>query len=146
MHGWAGIIGGIVSTICCAFAEENFGSRYSDYFYSPHDQEVRSGRMQAGYQLATLGLSLGLAIFGGLLAGFIATRPIFGTVDTLFSDLDHWHEVEPPTDDDLHFGQEDNYNLKERKEGGERGDGARLNQRDNDFETHNERFQGGPDE
>lgn len=48
-HGWAGIIGGFTSTISCALAERNFGTRYNDYFYSDADGEVREPRHQAGY-------------------------------------------------------------------------------------------------
>jgi len=49
IHGWSGIIGGFVSTISCALAERNFGTRYDDYFYSPADGAVRGHRAQAGY-------------------------------------------------------------------------------------------------
>ena len=103
IHGWAGIIGGFVSTISCAFAETNFGDRYPDYFYSKASGALRTHREQAGYQLASLGVSLGLALFGGLVAGFIASRSFFQAPHELFDDTEHWHEVEPPTDDDLHF-------------------------------------------
>mmetsp|Transcript_9161 Transcript_9161/g.6912 ORF Transcript_9161/g.6912 Transcript_9161/m.6912 type:complete len:153 (-) Transcript_9161:58-516(-) len=116
MHGWAGIIGGFTSAITIGFADENFGDRYNDMFYSPHDQAVRSTARQAGMQLATLGLSLGIAIFGGAFTGLIASRPWFGTVKELFSDTEHWRDVEPPTDDDLYFARETQHEAMEEKE------------------------------
>ena len=49
MHGWAGIIGGLVSAIVISFADETFGSRYDEYFYDAGTQTVRSTSVQAGY-------------------------------------------------------------------------------------------------
>jgi hypothetical protein len=66
-----------VSTISCALAERNFGDRYPDYFFSAAAGRVRTHREQASYQLASLGVSLGLALLGGLVAGFISSRSFF---------------------------------------------------------------------
>jgi len=74
IHGWGGIIGGFVSVISCSLAQRNFGDRYDEYFYSPAADRVRTPREQASYQLATLGVSLGLAILGGLIGGLVASR------------------------------------------------------------------------
>lgn len=52
-----------------------------------------------------MGVSLGLAIVGGLIGGLIASRPYFDPPKHLFDDVEHWHDCEPPTDDDLHFGK-----------------------------------------
>jgi hypothetical protein len=38
---------------------------------------MRTGAQQAGYQLAALGVCLGIAISGGLLTGFITSREWF---------------------------------------------------------------------
>lgn len=76
-HGLPGIIGGIASTISISLADKNFGDRYESWFYSTGDEEVLSASTWAGYELATLALSMALALFGGVLAGLIASRGFF---------------------------------------------------------------------
>ena len=94
-----------MSTISCALAEHNFGPRYNEYFYSPAAGAVRTHREQAGYQLASLGVSLGLALLGGIVAGFICNLSFFQAPDLLFDDTENWAEVEVPMEDDLHFAK-----------------------------------------
>jgi len=94
-HGLPGIMGGLVSVISCALAQHNFGDRYPDFF-TTNGGAVQGHRTQASYQLATLGTSLGLAIAGGLLAGFIASLPFFQPPKELFDDRENWCECQPP--------------------------------------------------
>ena len=46
---------------------------------------------------------MGLALFGGFLTGFITSQGYFDPPKHLFDDMEHWHDVAVPTDDDLHF-------------------------------------------
>ncbi len=47
-------------------------------------------------QMAALGVSVGIAISSGLLAGFIASRPIFRAPSVLFDDRDNMVGVKYP--------------------------------------------------
>jgi len=56
--------------------------------------------------LASLGISIGFALFGGFIGGVICSRSWFHPLkaDELFDDRVNFHECEPPEDDDdLHF-------------------------------------------
>jgi len=57
---------------------------------------------------------LGLAILGGLVAGLVCQLSYFEPPKHLFDDTEHWHEVEPPTDDDLHFADKHKLHHGER--------------------------------
>jgi hypothetical protein len=65
-----GIIGGITSAIVASRGADNFGDNYNNQFL----EVGRSASAQGGYQLASLALTLGLAISSGLFAGFITSR------------------------------------------------------------------------
>ena len=45
-------------------------------------------------------MTLGISLIGGLLTGFITTRPWFGKMPRLFHDEDYFHGVEVPVDED----------------------------------------------
>lgn len=55
--------------------------------------------MQALYQLAALGSTLGIAIVGGLVVGFLVAKVDFASqelsAEHLFEDAVFWHEVKP---------------------------------------------------
>ena len=56
--------------------------------------EGRTALEQSGYQLAALGVTLGVAIVGGLITGFILKLPIFEQIQDqpqLFDDEAAWH-------------------------------------------------------
>jgi len=55
-----------------ARARDNFGNKYGT-IYTLDDQSMRTVHEQAGFQLAAIGLSIGLGVFGGLVAGFITS-------------------------------------------------------------------------
>jgi ammonium transporter Rh len=87
LHGMPGLIGGFVSAIVASRGEGNFGPMFSTYFKLGRDAQT-----QAGFQLAGTFLSLGLAIFGGLLTGYLTSRPWFQPPPeyALFDDRYHW--------------------------------------------------------
>jgi hypothetical protein len=39
-------------------------------------------------------MTLGIAILGGVVGGYITTTPFFQPPDVFFHDDEHWHEVE----------------------------------------------------
>lgn len=109
-----GILSGLASAVVAGLAtNENYYDRL--YFFFPsripvvnsteyHNQGLAStihakgglGRTageQAGYQLAALGVTLGIAIFGGALTGSIMRLPLFQQIDKeefLFDDDPNW--------------------------------------------------------
>jgi ammonium transporter Rh len=85
LHGMPGVIGGITSAIIVSFAEDNFGEKYYEGSFGI---DGNSPSTAAGYQLAALALSLGLAIGGGLFTGFITSRQWFQPLkpEELFDD------------------------------------------------------------
>jgi ammonium transporter Rh len=87
LHGMPGLIGGFVSAIVASRGEGNFGAAYTLYY-----KQGRDAQTQAGFQLAGTFLTLGIAIFSGLLAGYITSRPWFQPppVIALFDDRYHW--------------------------------------------------------
>ena len=90
LHGIPGVIGALISAIIAYRTGTNFGSDLSSIY--PYQALNRTPEDQAGYQLAGLGICLGIAIGGGLLTGFIASREWFmpPPVDALFDDKHHW--------------------------------------------------------
>ncbi len=71
-----GVIGGLVSAIIASRGQGNFGDNFSNIFLA----EGRSAEANAGYQLAGLALTLGIAISGGLFTGWFTSREIFQPV------------------------------------------------------------------
>jgi ammonium transporter Rh len=99
LHGMPGIIGGFVSAIAAGFSGRNFGTGSAAYDHQfPEGGDGRSPRTQAAYQLATLGVTLGIAVFSGVIAGYITTSSFFQPPTTFFHDDEHWHEVEVETE------------------------------------------------
>lgn len=95
LHGIPGILGAIVSAITCAGAGRNFDSNYaSESSIFVDAQHGRTPSQQAGYQMASIGVTLGLAILGGIVGGYITTRSFFQPPTVLFHDSIHFHEAE----------------------------------------------------
>ena len=84
-------MGGLISAVMVELADgdDQFGTQFNSYFF-----ETRTPREQAGYQLAGLGLTLGIGIVSGVLGGFIASRQFFEPPKELFDDTEHWHDNE----------------------------------------------------
>ncbi|XP_046657634.1 ammonium transporter Rh type A-like [Daphnia pulicaria] len=116
LHGMPGVIAGIVGAITASVAtQEEYGySLYRqfsaraplagtpEFIELEHHVEHlhagldRSASMQGGYQIATLFVTMAVAISGGLVTGFILRLPIFGKVpwDHLFDDELSWEVPE----------------------------------------------------
>lgn len=94
LHGMPGIIGGITSAIVASKGVGNFGDNYkAQFLFSPDE---RTASQQAGFQLATLALSLFMGLFGGLVCGIITGNhnPFFEPlpVDHFFDDMWAWDD------------------------------------------------------
>lgn len=87
LHGMPGLIGGFISAITVSIGQDNFGDQYSRIF-----KAGRGPSTQAGFQVAGTFLSLGLAIFSGLITGYITSRPWFmpPPEEALFDDRYHF--------------------------------------------------------
>lgn len=95
LHGIPGLLGGTISAIVSGKnAFRNYGARYGDYFAEYTDG--RTPVQQAGFQMAGLGLSLGLAIVGGLIGGFLASRSWTCPPEELYDDRDNWTDCTFP--------------------------------------------------
>jgi ammonium transporter Rh len=92
LHGFPGVIGGIIGAISCAVANENvYGDSLSSIF-----TELGKGRtqgQQGGYQMLCLVSTLGISISSGLLTGLIIRSPFFMPADArdCFDDEHFWH-------------------------------------------------------
>ena len=89
LHGIPGVIGAIISAIVASRVDQTYGDNLANQFPL---QAARTPDEQAGYQLAGLGVCLGIAIGGGLFTGFITSREWFEPipVDSIFHDKHHW--------------------------------------------------------
>jgi len=90
LHCIPGIIGGIVSAIVSALCDDSFGENYYNQFLEPG----RTAKQQAGFQLAGLGVTIGIAIISGIVGGFISSRAFFLPPKELFEDSEHWYDKE----------------------------------------------------
>ena len=89
LHGIPGVIGALISAIVASRAGINFQDNLSVEYPL---QSMRTPYVQAGYQLAGLAVTLGIAISSGLITGFITSREWFQPipVDAIFDDKHHW--------------------------------------------------------
>ena len=93
-----GFFGGIISCIVASYGKENFGINYYTFFTN---QDNRGDGVQAGFQLAALALSIGIAVFTGLITGWLTSLSAFQPPKAyeLFDDRYNWidctieHEV-----------------------------------------------------
>eukprot|EP01106_Pelomyxa_sp_JSP_P018121 TRINITY_DN79_c0_g1_i4.p1 TRINITY_DN79_c0_g1~~TRINITY_DN79_c0_g1_i4.p1 ORF type:complete len:337 (+),score=84.52 TRINITY_DN79_c0_g1_i4:137-1012(+) len=114
LHGMPGILGGLAGVVAAATATASgYGTQLSVVF--PARLEGRGASAQASLQLAAIGITLGMAVVGGLLTGLLMLLPIFVPVKAedkgpFFTDRKWWHlppwnadlEVdEPPADAEL---------------------------------------------
>lgn len=90
LHCIPGIMGAIVSSIVCALADDGFGDNYYNIFL----KHGRTAKQQAGFQLAGLGVTIGIAILSGIFGGFVASRSFFKPPKELFEDSEHWYDKE----------------------------------------------------
>ena len=96
LHGMPAVIGGITSAIVISRGIGNFGETNYNALFNPNND--RTVHQQAGYQLAALGTSLGIAIFGGLISGLVTGNhnPLFEPLpdEHFFDDTWAWDECE----------------------------------------------------
>lgn len=91
LHGMPGILGAIVGAItAAAVPKEVYGNGLVKVF--PDVAAGRETSNQAGMQAISLAITLGIAIFGGLIVGFILKLPMLGAPpDTAcFEDSIYW--------------------------------------------------------
>ncbi|XP_043543445.1 ammonium transporter Rh type A-like [Chiloscyllium plagiosum] len=106
LHGMPGILGGLAGIIASAMASENvYGPGLIQTFPTG-----RSGIVQAGYQAAGLGVSLGVALIGGTITGFILCISFWGQPpdQNCFDDDIYW---------ELPDGETENENLLSSEHG-----------------------------
>ncbi|XP_072413276.1 ammonium transporter Rh type A [Chiloscyllium punctatum] len=106
LHGMPGILGGLAGIIASAMASEKvYGPGLIQTFPTG-----RSGIVQAGYQAAGLGASLGVALIGGTITGFILCISFWGQPpdQNCFDDDIYW---------ELPDGETENENLLSAEHG-----------------------------
>lgn len=96
LHGMPGFLGGITAAICAALAGQNFASLDAAYIVFPEVKNGRTFKQQAGYQLAALFTTMGIALLSGAFAGFVASK-VGRPPKNLFEDVEHWHNVQYDT-------------------------------------------------
>uniref|UniRef100_A0A8C5BVE3 Rh family B glycoprotein n=1 Tax=Gadus morhua TaxID=8049 RepID=A0A8C5BVE3_GADMO len=99
LHGMPGILGAIVGAVTAAAATtEIYGGGMKDVFPDVASQ-ARDSFKQGGLQAISLVVTLGMALGGGLIVGFILKLPIYGSPsDTIcYEDSIYW-EVETHDD------------------------------------------------
>lgn len=96
LHGMPAVMGGIISAIVISRGLTNFGTTNYNYYY--FNSAKRTNSEQAGFQLASLALSVCLGMLGGLLSGLLTGNhnwffdPL--PVEHFFDDTWAWDECE----------------------------------------------------
>uniref|UniRef100_A0A4W5LRG4 Rh family B glycoprotein n=1 Tax=Hucho hucho TaxID=62062 RepID=A0A4W5LRG4_9TELE len=92
LHGMPGVLGAIVGAVTAALATKDvYGDGMADVF-----PDIQSGDVEASFQgvrqAISLAVTLGIALLGGLITGFILKLPIYGAPpDTIcFEDGIYW--------------------------------------------------------
>ncbi|XP_047455267.1 ammonium transporter Rh type B [Mugil cephalus] len=104
LHGMPGILGAIVGVVTTAVVSRNVYGEGLINVYPEVEREERDLHFQAGIQAASLAITLGIALLGGLIVGFILKLPVFGAPrDTeCFEDSIYW---EVPGEEPSHDNQ-----------------------------------------
>lgn len=119
LHGIPGIMGGLAGVISAASAGVSiYGESIGKVFpeRAPSDPVVaaaagvdpgsdRSASAQAWYQLAALGVTLGMSIVGGLLVGYLCRIEFFEPPKNLYNDVDYWELPEDDEEDEKEHHQ-----------------------------------------
>jgi ammonium transporter Rh len=115
LHGMPGVLAGIVGALVALFASrERYGGNRLYTFYPARTPSInstdfsqfnlkdtifyeggdgRSASSQAWYQLAAIGVTLIIAIVGGVITGFVMKLPIFEQIndeEEMFDDEPAW--------------------------------------------------------
>ena len=108
LHGIPGLMAGIGGAISSSYASTSlYGINVGIIFQARAPSNAteaallgvlpgqnRSASLQAGYQIAALGTSLGFGILGGLFVGAILRSNLFQRLENFFHDKDAWHVPE----------------------------------------------------
>ncbi|CAF2751463.1 unnamed protein product [Rotaria sp. Silwood2] len=90
LHGMPGLIAGITGIIVASIGDRSgFLNHLTNVCLS--GGKSRENHTQSAYQAAALGLTVGMAIVGGLITGIILRIPIFAQKDKYFDDEENWH-------------------------------------------------------
>lgn len=93
LHGLPGIMGGVIGSLSAALSgSANAFDEAAQKATFKAMADGRSAQEQGMYQLAALGVTLGLAIFGGAASGFLVSNCCAPA--HLFDDEEHFEEVE----------------------------------------------------
>lgn len=92
LHGLPGVLGGVVGAITTAVADDSFQNKANLEATFPRLAEGRTLEEQAWVQFAALCITLAIAIVGGIIAGFLASR--CGKLEHLFDDQEHFEHAE----------------------------------------------------
>lgn len=92
LHGMPGVLGALVGAITAAMASKEVYGEGMIKVFGDSDSDDWSVGQQGGRQAISLGITLGVALFGGLVTGFILKLPIYGAPpDThCFEDALYW--------------------------------------------------------
>ncbi|CAF1056976.1 unnamed protein product [Rotaria sordida] len=103
LHGMPGLLAGIFGIILAIFPTY---SRHTDNLLGTcWDGNERSSLAQVGYQAATLGATIAIAVIGGIITGIILRLPVFNDEhpSSYYNDSPHWetpddfyHDVTTP--------------------------------------------------
>ncbi|KAL9642021.1 hypothetical protein ABK040_004074 [Willaertia magna] len=113
LHGMPGFLGGVASIVAAGVAA---GQRYN--YGSTYDIMFKKGTHQWGYQFATLAVTIGIAVTGGVIAGFVI-RWLFPE-KTLFVDEAFWEvasddlKVEDPEEETSADKKNNDIELKDK--------------------------------
>ena len=94
LHGMPGLMSGITGIIVASIGDR------SGYLGHLTDScigggKTRTNSAQSGFQAAALGLTIGMAVVGGLIAGIILRIPFFAQKTNDYDDEPHWHLPDP---------------------------------------------------
>lgn len=104
LHGMPGILGAIVGAVTAALATKDiYGDGLADVFPAVASGDSSASK-QGGIQAISLAVTLGIALLGGVIVGFILKLPIYGAPpDTIcFEDNIYW---EVPGEEEGHEAQ-----------------------------------------
>jgi len=87
LHGLPGVLGGIFGAISASLADSSFNNELLVETF-PKLADGRTSSEQGWIQLMALGITLAIAISGGAISGFVASR--FGKIEELFDDEEHF--------------------------------------------------------
>lgn len=92
LHGLPGVLGAVIGAISASLADTAFDNEEALFNTFSELGEGRTTSEQGWFQMAALGITLGISITGGALTGFLCSR--FGNLEELFDDKQHFLHAE----------------------------------------------------